>query len=565
MEAAWIADTEPNERFTLYSRGNVGEVFPNVLTPLTATLIGDAASRGQAAFMSEFGVLRPEEMQGESVGTGVFGGYLYMNASAMRLFGVRMLGMSAADADAQVMGDMVGAPAYEPQPGDRNLRATLSLAKSTVAMLRKPDISWLDVARRDAIDWLATLPALQSATDDELVAWVRTYPHRLATSLARLLRASGLAAVPRGIIDQMVERKGGDGLANRIVGGTGDVDSAKPALGIWVLSRRVAADPALMTIFDSRANSELAGALEGSSLEGPLRDFLAEFGHRGPDEYELATPSWAMDPAPALAAVERLRLVPDDRDPRVTGERLRADSDDALAEAASRLPRPARRLLRHLALIARQGSIARERAKDVLVLENLGARRALDELMRRAAARGGPVDRRACFSVTIDELTEFVADPASFSVIIDDRMQRQLYLMDRVPPPWFVGRIPSADTWSLREGAKAASPIAGDVLRGIAVSGGVASGPARVIVDPGDPRGLEAGEVLVCSVTDPSWTPLFLVAAAVVCDTGAMQSHAAIVARELGIPGVLSVPGITAVADGTMLHVDGSTGTVRVG
>ena len=71
--------------------------------------------------------------------------------------------------------------------------------------------------------------------------------------------------------------------------------------------------------------------------------------------------------------------------------------------------------------------------------------------------------------------------------------------------------------------------------------------------------------MLVCAITDPSWTTLFLSAAAVVCDTGAMQSHAAIVARELGIPAVLSVPDISSVADGTILHVDGDTGAVRIG
>jgi phosphoenolpyruvate synthase/pyruvate phosphate dikinase len=92
----------------------------------------------------------------------------------------------------------------------------------------------------------------------------------------------------------------------------------------------------------------------------------------------------------------------------------------------------------------------------------------------------------------------------------------------------------------------------------------VASGPARVVRDPGDPRGLEPGEILVCAITDPSWTPLFLVAAGVVCDTGAMQSHAAIVARELGIPAVMSVPDIATVADGTWLTVDGNSGTVRI-
>ena len=86
-----------------------------------------------------------------------------------------------------------------------------------------------------------------------------------------------------------------------------------------------------------------------------------------------------------------------------------------------------------------------------------------------------------------------------------------------------------------------------------------------MILDPTDPRDLEAGDVLVCPITDPSWTPLFLSVAAVVCDTGAVQSHAAIIARELGIPAVLSVPGITAIDDGTILHVNGDAGTVVIG
>ena len=95
------------------------------------------------------------------------------------------------------------------------------------------------------------------------------------------------------------------------------------------------------------------------------------------------------------------------------------------------------------------------------------------------------------------------------------------YLDARLPPPWFEGRIPDPSTWPLRIssscGAATARRHDGP---GIAVSGGQASGPARVIVDPADPRGLQPGEVLVCAITDPSWTPLFLGAAAVVCDVG---------------------------------------------
>ena len=78
----------------------------------------------------EMGVLRPREVVGPSVGTGVFGGYLYMSASVMRLFGVRMPGMSVRDIDEQVLGDLTGVPPYRRTKGDRNLIASLRCACS---------------------------------------------------------------------------------------------------------------------------------------------------------------------------------------------------------------------------------------------------------------------------------------------------------------------------------------------------------------------------------------------------------------------------------------------------
>ncbi len=70
---------------------------------------------------------------------------------------------------------------------------------------------------------------------------------------------------------------------------------------------------------------------------------------------------------------------------------------------------------------------------------------------------------------------------------------------------------------------------AGTVLTGAAGSGGVATGRARVVLDAADPDGLEPGDVLVAPQTDPSWVPLFVPAAAVVVNVGAMGSHAMIV------------------------------------
>ena len=561
---AWPADTEPNERFTLYSRGNVGEVFPHVMSALTGTLIGDPIRQGQVEMFVKMGLFRPHEVQGASQGTGVFCGYLYMNAASMRLFGERMPGMTVREVDAQVMGDTANPP-HRRAKGDRNLIATLRLTKYAMSLLRRPSLEPLATARADALRWLATMPAVKDASDAQLLGWLSTFPPRQGASMARLLQWSGFAGAPRGILDRMLDRPNvPPGLANRIVGGTGDVDSAQFAQRLWHLGRLVAADDDLTRIFDEGLH-DIALRTQHTTLNVGVASFLHDHGHRGNDEYELATPSWSMDPRPVYAAIDRLRHAPAERGPVATSRRLAQDSETALTAALQLIPRPARRMVARAAHVSRIGAIGRERAKDILVLENLGARAVLHELARRAHDRGGPSDVRDAFCVTADELADFVARPADFADLIAQRAEQQRYLDARIPPIWFQGRIPPPHTWAVRADARPVAPAAGSTIIGLAVSGGTASGPARVVHDPNDPRGLEPGDVLVCAITDPSWTALFLGAAAVVCDSGAVLSHAAIVARELGIPAVLSVPNITAIADGTMLHVDGDAGTVRIG
>ena len=106
---------------------------------------------------------------------------------------------------------------------------------------------------------------------------------------------------------------------------------------------------------------------------------------------------------------------------------------------------------------------------------------------------------------------------------------------------------------------------AGDVLQGGPASAGVARGRARVVLDPSLAGDLEPGEILVAPQTDPSWTPLFLVSAGVVVDVGAMNSHAMIVSRELGIPCAAGVPDASRrIPDGAIVEVDGATGAVTI-
>ena len=86
-----------------------------------------------------------------------------------------------------------------------------------------------------------------------------------------------------------------------------------------------------------------------------------------------------------------------------------------------------------------------------------------------------------------------------------------------------------------------------------------------MILDPTDPSELEPGDILIAPNTDPAWTPLFVPAGGVVVDVGALNSHAIIVSRELGVPCVVSVVNATKrIPDGALVEVDGGAGTVTV-
>lgn len=101
------------------------------------------------------------------------------------------------------------------------------------------------------------------------------------------------------------------------------------------------------------------------------------------------------------------------------------------------------------------------------------------------------------------------------------------------------------------------------LLKGVAASPGIAFGPAKIILSDQEFHKLNAGDLLVCRATNPSWTPLFAIASGVVADTGGPLSHAAIVAREYGIPAVLGTKSATMIMkSGETYLVDGTRGQV---
>ena len=540
----WVVDDTPSRRYPIYTRGNIGEVFPVVVSPLTWPLYGTQAELGWRDAFTSFGAHLDRDFAGEPMGIlGCFGGYGYLNASYIRVFAVRTPGLTVDDIDRLFFGES-DAPPYQPQPGDKSLQASLRIARTLFQTLSTKALPELEEDKSRVARFMAATPPLVTATDDELIDRVFAFKAEFRHLFARHILTSFRGTAARGLLAQICDQKLGDvSLPNKLLAGIGEVESAAPSFAMWDLSRLP----------------------EGSSQfdDGFVR-FLDEFGCRGPNEWEGSSETWGTKPELALAAIACMRAASDENSPRAQQDRLVVERENAVADARSRLGRATRFQFDKALRASTALSQGRERSKTTIVRALHGNRLVQRELARRARERGGPEELADMWLVTDTELRRYVASPGDFMGAIDERRAQRDFLNSLVPPFVFEGSMPSPDTWERRDAPVEVAKV-GMSLTGIAGCPGIARGRARVVLDPLDPRGLGPGDVLVAPITDPSWTPLFVPAEAVVVDVGAEMSHAIIVARELGIPAVVSVTGATrSIPDGALLEVDGDTGVVKV-
>ena len=291
--------------------------------------------------------------------------------------------------------------------------------------------------------------------------------------------------------------------------------------------------------------------------------FTRQYGHRGPHEVELSIPRPAEDPAWIDSQVAALHDTARDADT------LLADQQAARAVARERLARQdPRKAAAARKIIARWVRVARDReaARSEVVRSAWVAR----TWVRRAGQLTGHGDD--LFFLELPEIVGLLrGDPAPLGQVPARRAAYQTYQALPPYPALIRGRFdpvrwaadPNRRSDYYDECAEKTRPD--DTITGFPGAAGVVEGTARVLRAPEDAALLGDGEVLVTTVTNIGWTPLFPRAAAVVTDVGAPLSHAAIVARELGIPAVVGCGNATMLLhSGDRVRVDGSRGTVEL-
>jgi pyruvate,water dikinase len=297
-------------------------------------------------------------------------------------------------------------------------------------------------------------------------------------------------------------------------------------------------------------------------------DYIRDFGHRGPSEFELSIPA----PCEQEGWLEAQAASTSENDQSV--QDLLEQKTRGFEAAWKRLqvshPKKAAAWDRRLEAL-HQASHTREAVRSEVVRRL----RLLRPFALRAAALAGIGEE--VFFLTLEEIARLLEGDRSVLAAVPDRSATHERLVDLPPyPPFIRGKFDPA-AWArdpdramfmynpTRPAGERMDDTGDDEIRGFSGSPGVVSGRVRVLASIEEAALFSGGEILVAHTTNVGWTPLFPRAAANVTDVGAPLSHAAIVARELGIPAVVGTGTATAkLKTGMEVRVDGARGTVTI-
>jgi rifampicin phosphotransferase len=566
----WIVDDDPSPRYPIYTRANIGEVFPDVVMPLSWTLWGiQHTEPGWRRGLAELGAVDLDEFTPNVMEVlGCFGGYGYLNVSVSRIFGVRTPGMSAEAIDASFFGEQPDVPPYAPRDSDMSAKHSERLGAMLGTLFTTTDLPELIEMRAQVNALRAARPDIGAMSDAELLARTRAVSAAHWEPLwVRHIVATYHSMIPTGAIAGICAAVGKGEMAADIMGAAGDVDSALPAKALWALGRTVRASAALTASFDAGLSGLQARLIAAEpAFAEQFASFLREFGCRGSQEWEMRSATWEIAPEAPLAAIDRLRFAADHESP---DERMKArlDARQHAVETVRALlgDTPEADQFNAAAAVAGTYFAARERTKTTCVILVHEMRMMMWELGRRMTAKGHFDSPDQFALLTNAEWDDVLADPTIARPIIVAREAELRKLSALVPPFIINGTVPPLASWERRDAAQFKRAQVGDLLTGQPGCAGLARGVARIVRDPAEPGDLGPGDILVAPHTDPSWTPLFASAAGIVVNVGAAISHAVIVARELGVPCAVSVTGATEqLVDGMIIEVDGAAGTVRI-
>ncbi|GGT39261.1 PEP/pyruvate-binding domain-containing protein [Nonomuraea spiralis] len=515
----------------LWTGGNLGEAIPDVMTPATWSFV--------RLFIHE--AMSASALPGFDL-VGNIGGRFYMNLSVVHSIAAALGMRSRLGAVEQVFGKLPRGLEVPKVSLSRweIVKRVLPLAVNIQRRVRRnlKDMPAFLASSRQHCEELRERVAATSSGPELADLWAAAIEPLMVTS-SRMLEAAG--------------RQGGATLVwtrDRLRRLMGEVDAEAMLTG-------VNADGELASLGPVLGLGRLARG------EISREEFALAYGHRGPHEFEVSMPRPGEDPAWIDTQLAGLR------DLRAGTEALLARQEKARQEAWARFAaRYPGKETGTRARVRRWNAVVRDR--ETARSENMRAFWVSRAFVVRAGELTGHGDD--LFFLYLEEILDVLrGDTTALARVPVRRATYERYAALPPYPTVIVGRFDPV-RWAADPDRRADVydargfdvPVS-DTVTGFPGAPGVVEGVARVIAGPEEGDRLKPGEILVTTLTNVGWTPMFPRAAAVVTDMGAPLSHASIVARELGIPAVVGTGNATMrLRDGDRVRVDGERGTVEL-
>ena len=575
---------DPDGRARLWDNSNIVESYGGITSPLTYSFARGAYEAVYCEFarllgMSDRRLQRHRHLYANMLG--YIQGRVYYNLlnwyralallpgfSMNRKFMEQMMGVSeglpeeiVAELDQASLGARIG-------DGFQLVRALFGLWSNFV---RLPARTRRFHQRLDSA--LSNPERLQQMRLDELGDHYRDLEQRLLLHWDAPLINDLFAMIFHGLLRALVQKWCDAPLDNDLLCAQGGVVSAEPAKRIGRLAGIAAGDLQLQAVLQTAADSNSV-AIDASRFDlwpefkAEFEDYLERFGDRCLEELKLESNTIGDDPRLLFATVAGLaqHITPAQVSPGENPAQAARYAEIRVREVLQR--RPLRRFLFAWILkTARRLVRERENLRFERTRVFGRVRRIVLEMGKRLAAANRIEHARDVFYLEIDELLGLIEGTATTTRLTDLVALRKRNEEDfrNAPAPQdrfqTFGAVQVCNSYQGAESAPIS--VSGNTLRGTGTCPGIVEGVVRCIDDPKQAR-IDPGEILVTLHTDPGWVMLFAGASGVLVERGSLLSHTAIVTRELGIPSVVALPGLTGwLKDGDRVRFDGASGLVE--
>lgn len=520
-----------------WTRDESAERFPNVITPLTWDFVDSGFHR---SLNYSFRMMGFPPFNGKWFG--MQGHYIYGNQNAVELYG-RRAPFLARNLD--------------------ELRGAIPKLREEFRWVQELPVTWA----RDLDFYLISIgqfmiEPLAGKSLRELWEFVRTVNEHGANYFLPNIAISITHSTLYRLLHRLLQTGFGADTANALFDRlmaycetkTGAINKE-----LFELAKMIRTRPEFENAIKGRPSREV---IEQNALDrfpefkARLEKFLRDHGHREVD-FDAYSPTWLELPWVVLDNIRLILQTPMDENPAVKERELKIRMQEAELELFQKLPADLQFFFAEILRLARAYTSLDDLEHYQTTRLTLPLRRGLRELGARLVARvvlGEPMDIFFAHAAQIEKAVTQDDDAGWNQFRESVRQQKENYLRDKArKPEWIPGE------------SKVAEPASGDCLTGLAGSPGQAEGPVFLVLGADDFAKFPKGAVLVARTTNPTWTPLFYSAVAVVTESGGPLSHGAVTAREMRIPAVMSVKeSLSRLKNGQRVRVDGAKGTVHL-